>query len=52
MSLYMICTQYILSILSTSPLRLVVRTLPFQGSNTGSNPVGDIDYLEIVAAMI
>ena len=23
------------------PLRLVVRTLLFQGSNTGSNPVGD-----------
>lgn len=25
------------------PLRLVVRTLPFRGRNTGSTPVGDTD---------
>lgn len=29
--------------LAVSPLRLRVRTPPFHGGNTGSNPVGDID---------
>ena len=27
---------------SKGPFRLVVRTLPFHGNNTGSNPVRDI----------
>lgn len=45
MSLYMICTENTLSPLpwDRGPLRLVVRTLPFRGRNTGSTPVGDTD---------
>ncbi len=39
--------------LHKSPLRLVVRTLPFQGRNTGSNPVGDTrPYMGMVDALI